>query len=251
MIYNRPEYWLARTETVASYLTFSSPNSFTLATGDATKRWDGTLEYSTDTSTWSTWDGTTTLSSAISGSDNVLYLRGIRNTKIGCFDENKHKFISWVINGTDVRCDGNIETLLDYATVEVGQHPTMTNYCYTGMFYGCTALTTAPTLPATTLATMCYGFMFYGCSSLIQAPALPATTLASGCYANMFRDCSSLKLSSTQTGEYMVAYRIPSAGTGVTATDALTDMFTSTGGTFASTPKINTMYYLSNTNAIV
>ena len=37
-----------------TYLTFSSPNSFTLAVGDATKHWDGTLEYSTDTSTWST-----------------------------------------------------------------------------------------------------------------------------------------------------------------------------------------------------
>ena len=54
------------------YLTFSSPDSFTLAVSDATKHWDGTLEYSTDTSAWSTWDGTTTLSSAISGSDNVL-----------------------------------------------------------------------------------------------------------------------------------------------------------------------------------
>ena len=30
-----------------SYLTFSSPNSFTLAVNDATKHWDGTLEYFT------------------------------------------------------------------------------------------------------------------------------------------------------------------------------------------------------------
>ena len=48
MIYNRPEYWLVKTETVVPYLTFSSPNSFTLAVGDATKHWDGTVEYSTD-----------------------------------------------------------------------------------------------------------------------------------------------------------------------------------------------------------
>ena len=36
------------------YLTFSSPNSFTLKVNDTTKRWDGTLVYSTDTSAWTT-----------------------------------------------------------------------------------------------------------------------------------------------------------------------------------------------------
>ena len=109
MIYNRPEYWLAKTEAVVPYLTFSSPNSFTLAVGDATKHWDGTVEYSTDTSVWAIWDGTTTLSSTTSGSDNVLYLRGTGNTKIGYYDDEvKHDYIPWLINGTDVRCNGNI-----------------------------------------------------------------------------------------------------------------------------------------------
>ena len=32
------------------------------------------------------------------------------------------------------------------------------------------------------LANNCYAYMFYGCSNLTQAPALPATTLASSCY---------------------------------------------------------------------
>ena len=339
-----------------AYLTFSSPNSFTLAVNDTTKHWNGTLEYSTDISTWSTWDGTTTLSSATIGSDNVLYLRGTGNTKIGYFDADiTLDYIPWVINGTDVRCDGNVEALLDYATVEAGQHPTMAEDCFIGLFMGCTALITPPALPATTLATYCYAYMFsgctgltqapalpattlvsdcyygmfMGCTSLTQAPALPATTLASECYSNMFQDCTSLtqapalpattmeascyscmfesctsliqapalpattlaslcykhmfhgcsaltrapalpattlatycyaymfdgctkiKLSTTQTGEYTVAYRIPTTGTGTTATNALTDMFASTGGTFTGTPKNNTTYYLSNTNTIV
>ena len=60
-----------------------------------------------------------------------------------------------------------------------------------------------------------------------------------------------LKLSSTRTGEYTIAYRIPSSGTGTTATSALANMFTSTGGTFTETPEINTTYYLSNTNTVV
>ena len=34
------------------------------------------------------------------------------------------------------------------------------------MFSGCTSLTTAPELPATTLATSCYAYMFDDCSSL-------------------------------------------------------------------------------------
>ena len=304
MIYNRPEYWLAQTETVVPYLTFSSPNSFTLAVEDAKKHWDGIVEYSTDTSTWATWDGTTTLSSVTSGSDNVLYLRGTGNTKIGYYDEEvKNDYIPWVINGTDVRCNGNIETLLDYATVKAGQHPTMAdkcfaglfqecvalivapalpattltmscydsmfynctnltqapalpattlaNSCYTYMFSGCANLTQAPALPATTLADSCYNNMFYECTNLTQAPALPATTLAINCYENMFCNCASLKLSSTQTGEYMQEYRIPSSGTGVTASYALNAMFDSTGGTCTGTPEINTTYYLSNTNTVV
>ena len=174
------------------YLTFSSPNSFTLAVGDATKHWDGTLEYSTDASTWSTWDGTTTLSAVDNDGEYVLYLRGTGNTKIGYYDENKYKYIPWIINGTDVRCNGNIETLLDYASVEAGQHPTMAENCYSGMFQGCTSLTQAPALPATTLADHCYDSMFDGCTSLTQAPVLPATTLANYCYSYMFKGCTSL-----------------------------------------------------------
>ena len=336
---------------VKTYLTFSSPSSFTLAVNDTTKHWDGTLEYSTDMSTWSTWDGTTTLSSATSGSDNVLYLRGTGNTVI-TGNNNSYK---WVLTGSDIACTGNIENLLDYATVESGNHPTMANYCYqymfrdctsltrapalsattlstycySNMFQGCTGLTQAPALPATTLADDCYNDMFYGCSSLTQAPALPATTLKNYCYQAMFRgctgltqapalpattladycyndmfysctgltqapalpattlknycyqamfysctsltqvpalpattlknycyrymfqNCTSLKLSSTQTDEYTQEYRIPSSGTGTTATNALTYMFISTGGTFTGSPAINTTYYLSNTNTVV
>ena len=333
------------------YLTFSSPSSFTLKINDTTKRWNGTLEYSTNTSTWSTWDGTTTLSSATSGNKNVMYLRGTGNTMI----TGDHYTSRWVLDGTDVKCVGNIETLLDYATVESGEHPTMRYYCYAhmfrgctsltqapalpattlvrscynGMFNGCSSLTQAPALPATTLAEYCYQEMFYGCTSLtqapalpattlvnrcyanmfsgctsltkapdlsattlavycyqqmfqnctslIQAPSLPATTLANSCYANMFQNCTSLiqapslpattladycyygmfqnctkiKVSSTQTGEYTVAYRIPSSGTGTAASNALDNMFSSTGGTFTGTPSINTTYYLSNTNTVI
>ena len=229
------------------YLTFKSPNSFTLAVGDATKHWNGALEYSTDASTWSTWDGTTTLSSATSGNDNVLYLRGTGNVRIAGYDPDYR----WVLTGSDIACIGNIENLLDYATVSSGLHPTMVDYCYQYMFAGCTSLTKAPALPATTLANSCYQYMFAGCTGLTKAPTLPATTLENYCYYSMFSGCTKIKLSTTQTGEYTVEYRIPTTGTGTTATNALSSMFNSTGGTFKGTPQINTTYYLSNTNTVV
>ena len=175
-------------EVAPLYLTFSSPSSFTLAVNDATKHWDGTLEYSTDTSAWSAWDGTTTLSSTTSGSDNVLYLRGIGNTVI----TGKKNSYKWVFTGSNIACIGNIENLLDYETVKSGAHPTMAVYCYYYMFDGCTGLTQAPVLPATTMNDHCYSRMFYGCTGLTQAPALPATTLAAYCYEYMFRGCTSL-----------------------------------------------------------
>ena len=63
--------------------------------------------------------------------------------------------------------------------------------CY-NMFYGCTSLTTAPDLPATTLASWCYRYMFVGCTGLTTAPELPATKLANYCYESMFQGCTSL-----------------------------------------------------------
>ena len=69
---------------------------------------------------------------------------------------------------------------------------TLANDCYASMFYGCTGLTQAPALPATTLASYCYYSMFYGCTGLTQAPALPATTLVNSCYRGMFYGCTGL-----------------------------------------------------------
>lgn len=69
---------------------------------------------------------------------------------------------------------------------------TLAYHCYFQMFRDCTSLTTAPVLPATTLAESCYENMFQGCTALTTAPVLPATTLALSCYADMFRDCTSL-----------------------------------------------------------
>ena len=168
------------------YLSFLGNEDFTLKTYNTSKNWDGTLEYSTDTTTWNTWNGT-----EISSAGSKLYLRGTGNTKITGTSSN-YKFVFTGTDNLKVACNGNIENLLDYETVSAGGHPIMSNYCYYYMFYNCTSLTTAPALPATTLAEGCYEGIFSGCTSLTSATALPATTLASSSYESMFRDCTSL-----------------------------------------------------------
>ena len=169
-----------------AYLSFIGNEDFTLKTNNTTKNWNGTLEYSTDTSTWNTWNGT-----EISSVGHNLYLRGTGNTKI-TGNSTDSRFVFTGINTLKIACEGNIESLLDYETVSAGGHPTMADYCYYYMFYDCSSLTTAPELPATTLAANCYRYMFCNCASLTTAPALPATTLADYCYNNMFRGCTAL-----------------------------------------------------------
>ena len=179
-------YYLWGRDPADTAIKFSSDNTFTLATANGAKNWDGTLEYSTDLKNWTTWDGTTTLNSS-DGAEHVLYVRGTGNTVISGGSGK-----GWTLTGSNISCSGNIENLLNHETVTAGEHPSMGKSCYSYMFRDCTSLTTAPELPATTLAGGCYERMFSGCTSLATAPELPATTLAGGCYYYMFSGCTSL-----------------------------------------------------------
>lgn len=319
--------WVKQDVVVAknvNWLTFSSAEPFTIGVNNATKNWNGTLYYSTDTTTWSEWDGTAAIASAEHDGEQRVYMRGSGNSVITGYKAGENTKYRWVLTGSNIACNGNIESLLDYKMVANGEHPVMATYCYCSMFYGCTALTTAPELPATTLAKNCYAYMFKGCTSLTTAPALPATTLAEYCYYSMFEGCTalttspelpattlakycyqemfsgckslttapelpattlandcysrmfyycsalvtlpalpattlksycyyymfygcvSIKLSTTQSDEYPNEYRIPTSGTGTSASSALSSMFYNTGGSFAGTPAINTTYYTAN-----
>ena len=166
-------------------LEFSSANPFSIS---APKNWDGKLEY-TNGSEWKTWDGSTIASHKIEN-NHCIYLRGTGNSKITGVNSSGAK---WSIVGTNIACNGDIDLLLDYSSVKSGNHPEMADYCYSHMFHGCTSLTTAPALPATTWwSSYCYSYMFYGCTSLTTAPALPATTVRGSCYSHMFHGCTSL-----------------------------------------------------------
>ena len=155
------------------------------------------------------------------GAYGDLRLRGINN--INGTSSNDYNQTTWdydyiqicFYRNVTVACEGDIRTLLDYKTYktvntnkarfyklfmkcsELTSAPelpatTLAEACYYKMFYGCGNLTSAPELPATTLAEGCYCDMFNGCTNLTSAPELPATTLAADCYSHMFEDCTKL-----------------------------------------------------------
>lgn len=146
------------------------------------------LEYSVNYGSWySVVDNGVVL---FGGDKGSLRLRGTGNlngTTIGYEDYSK---ISFINTDVQVKCTGDIRTLLDYTNF---QYVDTQNAKFYKLFKGCTQLTSAPELPATTLAVSCYKSMFDGCTALTTAPALPATTLAASCYMDMFNGCTALK----------------------------------------------------------
>jgi len=211
---------------IVSYLSFSSPQSFTLMIevldndGDPStdrKIYNGTVEYSLDGQTWSEY----TVGDVINSVDNAIYLRGSDNTFF-C-DEDARESNTIVLSGTNISCRGNIENLLDYETVASGNHPEMSDYAFSGLFLNCSALSKAPELPATTLTYRCYSQMFRGCTDLTSAPELPATTLADDCYLGMFHDCTGLTsapaLPATTLADDCYAYMFQGCTSLTTATE--------------------------------
>lgn len=105
--------------------------------------------------------------------------------------QSQSNYIQFVMTGS-IAASGNCNSMLDgtnFSTMtSIADYP----YAFYKLFYGCTALTKAPALPATTLSNYCYYYLLSGCTALTQAPALPALTLTSGCYHSMLSLCTSL-----------------------------------------------------------
>lgn len=220
------------------------------------------FEYSLDGgNTWNSWDY-----SAVSFGNGVdFYLRGM-NTVLSNSNGN-HVLFKFANNSNLVDCTGNIMHLFDY-TQDLTAFPndatsygascfftscqalrtppdlpatTLVSHAYSEMFSGCSHLIHAPKLPATTMTDSGYRWMFQNCYNLEEIPYLPATTMANRCYGRMFYGCSKIKMSATQTGEYVNEFPLPATYTST----QLGDMFTNTGGTFTGTPTAQ-MYYTSN-----
>ena len=194
------------------YVTFKAEGAQTFKmTTTGTYEING-LEYSVNNGDWATVKAGTEV--PFGGTNGDLRLRGINpNGTATAWDVRST--ITFTEANVNVACTGDIRTLLDwrnYNIVETNNArfcnlfngcsvltsapelpaTTLADYCYYQMFFGCTSLTSAPKLSATTLADYCYYKMFYGCTSLTSTPELPATTLEDYCYQSMFFGCTSL-----------------------------------------------------------
>ena len=128
--------------------------------------------------------GSTTVTLANIGDKMYMRATSAGNIRIGSSMSDYNQF---VMTGK-ISASGNVDTLLNQ-----NGNATLKIYCYSYLFGGCESLTTAPALPATTLADGCYYGMFWRCGSLTAAPELPATTLANRCYNGMFSRCLALE----------------------------------------------------------
>ncbi len=157
-------------------------DAFSLGEGDY-------FEYSVGGGKWTRFTSTISYENAVAfgGAKGNLRLRG-KSSKGTAVSDTNYSTISFG-NTTAVSCTGDIRTLIDYKSY-ASANTENARFCY--LFSGCTALSTAPELPAMTLADYCYFYMFNGCSSLTTAPELPARTLKDRCYCYMFNGCSSL-----------------------------------------------------------
>lgn len=145
------------------------------------------LEISYDKTTWS--DYTFWVQINYDSNINKVYFRNKSTTPtdFSYFNYPYDDFYKFYMSGSII-WSGDITTLL----CKTWTTALTSNWCFCFLFQWCTALTTPPRLPATTLRDQCYYYMFDGCSWLTTLPELSATTLSFGCYLRMFSYCTSL-----------------------------------------------------------
>ena len=178
------------------YLTFTADEEQTFIMSAKESYEIPGLEYSVNNGTWKkvvTGEPVT-----FGGSKGTLSLRGKNNLEGTSKQNSGYSQISFGKTDVNVACKGDIRTLLDYTNYK---DVATESARFRHLFEDCTQLTSAPDLPAETLAEECYSFMFDGCTSLKTAPELPATTLAGYCYFRMFSRCKALETAPTLSAE--------------------------------------------------
>ena len=189
-----------------------------VVSGDTIQFRGNNLTYSTGTSAYNSFSGTT---AEFSVKGNIMSL--ISSSGFAALNvlTSARTFSYLMCNCTGLT---DVSKLVLPAT-------TLAGYCYANMFSGCTSLTTAPELPATTLASGCHYFMFYRCTALTTAPELPATALTSECYASMFNGCTSLTTAPELPATALTGSCYSAMFNGCTSLNYIKAMFTTTPST--------------------
>ena len=202
----------SKAEQIIPYVTFKADAEQKFKMTTSGKYTISGLQYSVNNGKWENVEKDIPVT--FGGTNGTLRLRGtnINGTASSSIALSNIRFTDETVK---VACTGDIRTLLDwrnYSTVKTQNArfcnlfidcavltsapelpaTTLAKNCYDSMFSGCTSLTDAPVLPATKLADFCYSTMFYGCTSLTSAPKLSAEKLANNCYTYMFSNCNSL-----------------------------------------------------------
>ena len=182
------------------YLTFTAEETQTFKMTTEESYTISGLEYSLNGGEWTSVVANEEV--AFGGANGTLSLRGT-NLSGTAKDDRQYTTITFTDASVKVACAGDIRTLLnhaDYKSVATDQA------CFNYLFYNCAALTSAPDLPAESLAEFCYYCMFSGCKNLKSAPELPAKILAEGCYDKMFSGCVSFETAPTLPAETLEAF---------------------------------------------
>lgn len=155
-----------------------------------------TLEYSTDNGeTWQAFEVGSTSIGLAPGERAYFRAGSAGNVRLASYDYSYNYFDF----SQAVRVGGNILSLL--SQTEITAIPTSDNFTFSNLFRDQTALVDASALVLPSNITG-HGlqYTFQGCTSLTAAPHLPATTLADACYAYLFTNCSALaSISTAQT----------------------------------------------------
>ena len=123
---------------------------------------------------------------------NKVYLRGNNPAGYMSAYSNCNLRIGAGNDNISFKACGNAMSLLyksGYADVKLAPAQ-----AFNGLFLNNAKLVDAGDLilSATTLGMSAYSGMFYNCQNLVTAPELPATTLGNGCYGYMFNTCVNL-----------------------------------------------------------
>ena len=176
----------AKEEDLTPYVTMTAASKQTFVMKCAGNYTLPDLEYSVNNGTWKK---VVALGLVNFGGDlGSLRLRGKCPNGTATNDKEFSRIDFGNLN-VKVDCSGDIRTLIDYTAYDA---VATENSSFISLFQNCTALKSAPQLPAKALKGSCYQQMFEGCTSLTQAPVLPATELKERCYQSMFKGCIAL-----------------------------------------------------------
>ena len=185
LIYAEDETKCAAHDYSADYFTIVADGNCTINLSNLSNG----VRFDYSTSSGSSWEGfnLTSFTVSISSGNSLLVkgrITGSTSNGIGRFSSTG-KF----------HVEGNIRSLTNYTDFSGGTELNR-DYEFSGLFSGCTGMTSAENLilPAKSSTTNCYEYMFQKCTSLEKPPKIELTKMAgvSQCFY-MFHGCSKLK----------------------------------------------------------